>query len=545
MSESESAALLRCRDRGFTPGARDVDSLLELYEQQRRQGARAGATAVVKALGRGELGVAQRLRRGWAERSGPQRAAAVEALTKIAGRFGVDAVVEVLAPALDDDDPRVVRQATRAVGKLEGLDAEPYREPLLRIVEQAALPERRAAADALGRVGGAEALARLERLRDGSLDDDELRRRVGQAIVLLRRRFGRATASAIVADAELPEVTTVWLRGRSGTAAAIEAQAVEWLPGDEHTRRVDGVRMPYRGSLRELYRVRTATEVGLEFAVTEGDDSALAERIAEALAAPALVAAVQAWTQGPPRFRLVIAGRGKQRAVLRRVAQAQDERGSVLRADTRDYTWTVRVDPQRGRLACFPRGADDRFAYRRDDVPAATHPTFAALMAWEGRPRAGECVWDPFCGSATELVECARLATDLRLIGTDRSAPALDAARKNLAAASIEGCTVELHHGHALRTPALAPGRVDLILSNPPMGRRVTVEGDGLRRLLHDFVAHAARVLAPGGRMIWLSPAPRSTAHTAEHHGLRVRDLDPIDMGGFFSTPQRFDKPRS
>ncbi|MCA9709386.1 MAG: methyltransferase, partial [Myxococcales bacterium] len=289
--------------------------------------------------------------------------------------------------------------------------------------------------------------------------------------------------------------------------------------------------------LGPLYEVRSATEVALVFPLPSGDD--LSERIAAGLTHPLLQAALEAWTDGAPRFRLAFSAGGHHRSVRWAVAQRLAQRGSPLLNDSREVCWTVEVDEAGDRLLCLPRGADPRFAYRRRDVPAATHPTLAALLAWTGAPRPGEVVWDPFCGSGSELVEAARLRDGLHLRGTDVSPRALDAARLNLAAAALDAASTELRQASALEVAPHHQGRpVSLILSNPPMGRRAQVEDRRARQLLVDFVGHAARVLGPQGRMVWLSPAPRATARAGVAHGLHVEDLDAIDMGGFWATPQ-------
>jgi tRNA G10 N-methylase Trm11 len=175
-----------------------------------------------------------------------------------------------------------------------------------------------------------------------------------------------------------------------------------------------------------------------------------------------------------------------------------------------------------------PRAFDDpRFGYRRADVPAASHPTLAAALARAARVRPDDVVWDPFVGSGLELVERALLGPYARLIGTDLDSRALNAARANLAAASV--ARYELVQADAL---SHAPAGVTLILTNPPMGRRVARDGS-LRELLGAFVGRAARLLAPGGRLVWLSPLPELTTRRARALGLSVEAVSSVDMGGF------------
>ncbi|MEM9462000.1 MAG: methyltransferase [Myxococcota bacterium] len=580
MSEARSgerrATLAHCRDPGFTPGARDVTALVELWTRTRqpappkegsgegvdaRANARESAQLVVKALARGDRGVARALLNGWAEADGEQRAMRLRVLSRISQRVELPDLPDLLDRALDDPEPRVVREAARAIGRLSANapsrpdpsrpDPSRYEDALLRVGERAPLPEQRAAVDALGQVGGPRA---LERLRGLHTDDRDLARRTAEAITLITRRHDREHTSQIELDRPLPPLPVplrVRLRCRRGVATVV-ADQLSMLGSRSPTgapapvisqQDPTGVELPWSRSLGELYRVRSALEIALVFPLPAAAE--LLDRIVEGLRQPALVDALTAWTQGPPRFRLTFAAGGRRRALVWQLARTLRERSSPLVNDTRQITWTIEIDEGHDRILCLPRGADPRFTYRRADVPAATHPTFAALMAWAGRPRAGELVWDPFCGSGTELVECAMLTRGLHLRGTDIDAHAITAARQNLAAAALDVASTELRQASALAvTPSYGKTRVSLILANPPMGRRVMVEGRGMRRLLDDFVAHAAGVLAPGGRMIWLSPAPRATASAGRRTGLEPEDLEPIDMGGFWATPQLLRKPR-
>jgi len=548
-SDDDRTVLARCRDRGFTPGARDVEGLVALWDRIRRGEVEGGdarptkaARVVAKALERGDRGVARALLRGFAEAEGTQRAMRLRISSQIAGRIELAELPELpalLGDALLDPEPRVVREAARVIGKLEGLeelDASSHEPALLSIAEQAQLPEQRAAVEALGRIGGPDALARLQAL---SPTDADLARRTAQAITLLTRRTNRSRGGAVVLDRPLPRRTPMWLCCRGGAAATVEGQARALLPEASKLRRGGDTWVPLRwsGPLGPLYRVRSATEVALVFPLPPGET--LVDRVVAGLTESTLIDAVRAWTEGTPRFRLTLAGGGRRRSEVWTIARRLTEQNSVLVNDTREVSWTVQVDEATGQLRCMPRGADPRFTYRERDVPAATHPTFAALLAWAGGPRAGEVVWDPFCGSGTELVEAARLQDDLHLWGTDISEHAIEGARINLAAAGLDPERVHLQRADALTvTPSVGDRPVSLILSNAPMGRRAAVEEHGMRRLLDDFVGHAARVLGPGGRMVWLTPAPRSTAQAGQRRGFTVEDLEPLDMGGFFATPQ-------
>ena len=89
-----------------------------------------------------------------------------------------------------------------------------------------------------------------------------------------------------------------------------------------------------------------------------------------------------------------------------------------------------------------------------------------------------------------------------------------------------------------IRFPARRP---TLILTNPPMGRRV-LRGEDLPALYAAFLRHAARVLAPGGRLVWISPLPSGTRAEARRAGLELRWAGPVDLGGITAEIQSFTR---
>lgn len=531
---SDQALLERCRDRGYTPGARDVARLLELWRALRREPAQAKVVAA--ALCRGDGGVARKLEQSFAQAEGAERALRLRTLARIAGRVPVAGLPELLDASLEDPEPRVVREAVRAVGKLGEALPGAYEDALLRVAREAALPEQRAAVEALGRIGGEASLELLDALRDNP--DPELQRRAGRARTLLERRRASAPPSPLALGPTLEHPAEVRLRCRgAGQLVAEEARALlseGWLErvqvlGEQ------AVHLRGQGSPAELQRLRTPLDWGLVFPLPQGGE--LGERIIAGVEAPALARTLQALTDGPVRFRLSFVGGGHRRALVWRVAQTLDARAAALRNDSRGVSWTVEVDEARGRLVCLPRERGDRFAYRVASLPASSHPTLAALMARVAAPRSGERVWDPFCGCAAELIECERLAPGLRLRGTDRSPEAIAAARANVAAAGLEGADLSLTQADVY-AGSPGPEGADVILTNPPMGRRTALGADGLHASLARFVDHAARVLAPGGRLVWVTPSARATAKAGRSAGLRVEDHGWIDMSGMQVTLQ-------
>jgi predicted RNA methylase len=532
--------LARCADRGFTPGVRDVQSLLALWEGEGLDpGAlRARRKLIERALFRGDVGVARKLLQGVPDVGEEQLAMRLRVLARIGRRIELAELPQVLLSALGDGRPRVVREAARAVGKLEFAGGLDYEEALLSVCRDGALPERKAAVEALGRLGAAQARAQLDRL---PREDAELSRRIDEAITLIDRRVGRSERSVVVASNAQPQAVEVLLRCRAGAAAVVADQARSVLgTKDVEPYGEAAVKLRWSGTLDELYRVRTAVDVALQFSLPESGE--VADRIVASLQSPDTVRALSAWTEGPVRFRLAFAHGGRRRAVIKKVAQQLTRAGSVLLNDSREGSWTMEVDEAQAQLICIPRGADTRFSYRRTDLPSASHPSLAALLAWLGQPKPGERVWDPFCGTGSELIECAMLARGLHLWGTDVDPTAIEKAQRNFAAAEIEAADVRLEQVD-VREVELQPGvqGVSLILANPPMGRRIGREGN-LRPLLGGFVQRAARMLAPGGRVVWVTPLPKVTADAGRRAGLLVDRITDFDMGGFEVVVQQMRK---
>jgi len=246
-----------------------------------------------------------------------------------------------------------------------------------------------------------------------------------------------------------------------------------------------------------------------------------------------MLALVRAWTRGPIRWRLGFA-HGHKRAIVWRVARDVTAATPELINDPTATTWDALVDDEARTLMLVPRRLDDpRFAYRVAEVPAGSHPTVAAALAWAAEVRPGDRVWDPFCGSGVELVERARRGEVHSLLGTDLDGAALDGARRNLEAAGVQA---DLAVADA-RTHA--PGAVDLVLTNPPLGSRVQIDAAAL---LVATLPNLARVLAPRGRLVWITPSPRKTTPVAERLGLvRSRALE-VDLGGVRGQLERWDR---
>jgi precorrin-6B methylase 2 len=535
-----SAHLDRClTDSGYTPPVSAISGLVAALERVdgeqekalRRALARAGRAALEPALA--ALPAASPLLR---ERLLALLAAFAESEHRSSEQAQSESASDVrdlllppLLAALSDPSPRCVRAAARALGKLGDGRAE---EQLLATLNDSELAEQRAALDALGKLGGErarEALARFE-----SADTDVMRR-AQNARALIERRATRHQDRSLVFDRALPGVFRVVARCRSGLGGVLrdEAAACRVLGSDDAR-----VELEHSGSLGELLALRTA----LDFGVLVPLDRAIAdpaERIARALEGETASGVLSAWSSGVPTVRLEFGSGGHRRALSWSIARRLLASGKVAN-DPRAAAFTAEVPDDAGtELLLVPRlSPDPRFAYRVKDVPAASHPTLAAALARLAGVRPDDVIWDPFVGSGLELIERARLGPYARLIGSDLLPSALEAARVNAAAAKVE--RLELRQGDA-RT--FSPSGVRLIVTNPPMGRRVARDGS-LPGLLEQFIVHAARLLVPGGRLVWLSPLERHTARVGVENGLSLESGPEVDLGGFRARIQAFERKR-
>ncbi|HTQ07207.1 MAG TPA: HEAT repeat domain-containing protein [Polyangiaceae bacterium] len=510
-------------DPGFVPGAAHFEALFALLASASRE----EAPRLERVLARGGE---HAVRAVLAEL--PQATPAARArLVSVLGRIADPRATDALRGALGDADPLVVRRAATALGKLPH---DPRAEADLRAAwPRADLVLRRALAEALGKVGGPDAAALL---RAEQPSDPELGRVVAKALLLLERRASRDTPSRIRTSAPLGVTLPVLAECRPGLAELL-AQELGRL-GRATVRSPSLVELPFAGRFDALFTARTALGFGVRVALERASDAELPDAVARALASETARAALAAWTEGAPRYRLSFSEGGHQRAGVFRIVEAARARVPELVNDSRSASWevvVVRGAPEPYLVLAPLAFEDPRFSYRKREVRAASHPTIAAALARAAGAEPGDVIWDPFVGSGLELVERAKLGPYRALLGSDVDPDALAAASENLAAAAVHA---ELRLGSATE---LRPDGVSLILTNPPMGRRL-VRDRTLGTLLDAFVAHAARVLVPGGRVVWLSPLPERTRRVAEEVGLRARAETTVDMGGFEAELQRLQK---
>ncbi len=519
---------------GFIPRKADVPALLDLLrtrdqslaEHAERALARLGAEALRAALA------------VFDQAEPPQRGR----LVRLVGRVDDASTVPFLIARLSDRDAKTQRNAAIALGKPLGRTKhEGVEEALLaRLALDPPLELQRSIVASLGKIGGAAA---LEKVRAIETDDRELGRIVEEARLKLERTLGRAHAAPFSLDrrAARVEATQVRLHCRPGLEDIVVEEVEEAGAALAPTIAGEGcVEVMLRGPLQPLRALRTPLRVAFPLARARGD---AIEVVATAITSQRARSVLAAFGRGTLRYRIEWASAGHRRRATFEVARRVSHAWPELVNDPTESAWegvVKEVVEEREGLVdveLWPRGlADERFRYRVADVPGASHPTLAAALAhvsMRGAPT-DEVVWDPFVGSGTELVERALLGPYERLIGSDTRKDALSVARQNLGAAKVQA---ELLVGDARMLQL--PARPSLVITNPPMGRRV-LHRDEIAGLYDAFLAHAAAVLREESRIVWISPLFERSARSAQALGFRTVLRQRVDMGGFSAELQVF-----
>jgi len=517
-------------DPGFTPRASDADALvaaLSAADAREKAAERAllrlGAAAIAPAVA------------GVAKAEGQGRAL----LIRLLGRLGTkdQELGAALLAGLADGDERVRRAAAIALGKVEPAGAA---EALAAAAQrEASASVRRALIEALGKVGGDAARGVIA--AEAERGDPEVSRERARAALRIDRAAARAEPSTL----DLTRTTqslVVALRCRAGLEPILMAELPPAL-GAKVVREPTGsarVEGTLRGAPASLFAARTMLSFGFPLPAVRAEGDPAAAVIA-ALTAPRALVILRRFTVGPIRYRLAFPAGGKRRATVWRVAEEAAARVPDLVNDPVDSPWEVVVHEGPGavRVELCPNVPDPRFAYRRADVPAASHPTIAAALVRAAGVRPDDVVWDPFVGAGLELCERALAGPYVRLTGSDLDEAALAAARANLEAAGARDFA--LLQGDATELRPSGP-RPTLIVTNPPLGRRVQRSAE-LGPMLDRFVEHAAAVLSPGGRLVWISPFPERTRGVAAARGLSLSSALRVDMGGFAGELEVLEKP--
>jgi len=441
---------------------------------------------------------------------------------------------------LSDPEEKVRRYAMAALPKLGSGEAEES-ELLERVGRAATDREGRFLEKTLLRVGGRRTLERGLQPEGAPLAIDPQRLQANIA-----RREGTGT---IAFHKQLPlfKGLRVHLECRAGLESILlgelaQAPAIQSALRLEHIGRGRlHLRMEGPFSLQALFEMRCFSAVRFPL----GELPALPQ--AGAPLDPAAIAAcitaehthhvLSRLSEGPVRYRLEFASRRADAALVDAITQRVFARRPALLNDPRQALWEICITetPRSVSLELSPRlRPDPRFAYRQGDVPAASHPPLAAAMARlaEIGRFPEETLWDPFCGSGLELAECVLRGSVGAVFGCDLNPDATRVASENIAAAcALAGsrAAVQLETCDFRQARAGAgPEGLSLIITNPPLGKRVPVAD--LRALIGGVFSMAERRLKPGGRLVLVNPASEGGASLVPA-GLRLAVSQKVDLG--------------
>ncbi|MGD8543611.1 MAG: TRM11 family methyltransferase [Candidatus Bathyarchaeota archaeon] len=144
------------------------------------------------------------------------------------------------------------------------------------------------------------------------------------------------------------------------------------------------------------------------------------------------------------------------------------------------------------------------FSERRPRKRPFFHPTamkakLARCMVNLAQPKTGELVLDPFCGTATMLIEASLIGC--RVVGFDVKRRMVEGSLRNLLCYNVrlEGLGVA-----DARHPPMV--RVDCIVTDPPYGRSATTLGWSTKQIMKVFLSSVENMLPRGKKICTASP---------------------------------------
>lgn len=436
-----------------------------------------------------------------------------------------------LVRLLQDPAEKIRRYATAALPKL-GAGPSAERELLSLLKTSTVEREKKSLERALDKIGGAatlEAAAGLPALSPQT--EQKVKARVLRDTAPSAVRLDRAI--------EPGHRLRIHLRCRKGLEGFVRDELQDYIARHGRFRLLEtrprcvAVTPLAPFTLADLYQLRCFATINLVLGLARGaDEERQVAEVAAAIASPLARQLLTTLTAGSLRYRLDFVGKGHQRGAVRDIATRAYALAPDILNDPRSAPWSVDLHdtPHGTSVELRPRvSPDPRMYYRTDDVAAASHPPLAACMARLAGPMEGDVVWDPFCGSGLELVERALRGGVAHLYGSDSSPDAIAIARANVDAAKLAApatfACCDFRDG--AKIPGLKHESVTLLITNPPMGRRIRLPDPPA--FFADFFATAAAMLKTGGRLVFPNPLrlePRDRR-------LVLESRQPVDLGGF------------
>jgi 23S rRNA G2445 N2-methylase RlmL len=172
-------------------------------------------------------------------------------------------------------------------------------------------------------------------------------------------------------------------------------------------------------------------------------------------------------------------------------------------------------------------------------VPGSLHPPVAAALVLLAGVVPGGWLGDPFCGSGTVLAEHLHLAAGGRAVGVDIDPAAVAAARANLVSFGGDARALVVR-GDAAALP-VRPGALDVVVTNPPWGRTVSLRTTGPAAAARAWRA-VFRALGRAGRLVALTEPPHPATPPAGWVG-PVGSFGPLSVSGSKPVVSVFTRP--
>jgi len=131
--------------------------------------------------------------------------------------------------------------------------------------------------------------------------------------------------------------------------------------------------------------------------------------------------------------------------------------------------------------------------------PSAMPPKLARCMVNLAQPKVGEIVLDPFCGTASMLIEAGLIGC--RVVGFDAQRRMVRGSMRNLVYFGVQP------EGLAVADAKDLPiSEVDCVVTDPPYGRSSTTMGRETGQVVKDFLSKADDHIRRGRRICIASP---------------------------------------
>jgi len=146
--------------------------------------------------------------------------------------------------------------------------------------------------------------------------------------------------------------------------------------------------------------------------------------------------------------------------------------------------------------------------------PSAMPAKLARCMVNLAQPKAGDIVLDPFCGTASMLIEAG--LTGCKVVGFDVQKRMVKGSLRNLRYYGV--CPEGMLRADA-RYPPIR--EVDRIVTDPPYGRSATTLGREIGEIVKDFLSTARDLIPKGKRLCIASPRSVEIGKMSEESGFK------------------------